>query len=363
VNLSTPPIEREPPLPATFYVSSRAREVARGVGTTALSLTVGFAAGSLLVRALGLSPVSALRVIGETVFATRSGFTDTLLYATPLLLIALGYTLAYRARVWTVGGEGQFHASAVAVATLVFTLPPGLPPLPAFAVVIAAGMAAGALWAAIPGWLRAYRNVNEVVSTLMLNFVGIFVMHWLIRTAFRDPFVGVLRTRPFPSAFHLPALPGTRVHLGVVAALVLVPLLTYLAGRSTLGFRVRAVGSNPSASRATGIPVDRTIMTIFLITGMLAGLAGAVHVLGVAHRLIGDLSPGFGYTAIMVALLARTAPPGTVPAAFLLAALAVGSEGLQVEFGIPTDFVQVFAGLLVLFVLAGDALRRGRGSS
>ncbi|MDR7482980.1 MAG: ABC transporter permease [Armatimonadota bacterium] len=349
-------------MPAAYGVSSAARETARGVGATALALAAGLAAGSLLVRALGLSPVEALSVMGETVFATRSGFTDTLLYATPLLLIALGYTLAYRARLWTVGGEGQFHASAIAVATLVFTLPPDVPRLPAFVVVIIAGAAAGALWAAIPGWLRAYRNVNEVVSTLMLNFVGIFAMHWLIRTAFRDPFVGTLQTRTFPSAFDLPALPGTRVHLGLALALILVPLLAYLAGRSTLGFRIRAIGFNPSASRATGIPVDRTVFTVFLISGVLAGLAGAVHVLGVAHRLIGDLSPGFGYTAIMVALLARSAPLGTVPAAFLLASLAVGSEGLQVEFGVPTDFVQVFAGLLVLFVLAGDALRRGRGS-
>lgn len=360
-------IELEPPragaVRALGLSAHGVRQAARLVGTTAASLGAGLLAGSLLVWALGISPLAAARVMLETVVGSRSGFTDTLLYATPLLLIALGYSLAYRARVWTVGGEGQFHAAAIAVAALVFTLPPTTPRVPALLLLVVAGLAGGMLWAAIPGWLRASRQVNEVVSTLMLNFVGVFAMHWVIRTAFRDPFVGTLQTRPFPSAFDLPVLAGTRLHIGLVIALALVPLLVYVTQYSTLGFRGSAVGANPWATTSAGINVGRTIVAVFLISGMLAGLAGAVHVLGVAHRLIGDLSPGFGYTAIMVALLARCNPLGVVPSAFFLAALAVGSEGMQVEFGIPTDFVQVFAGILVLFVLAGDIVWKDRQPS
>ncbi|MDR7520521.1 MAG: ABC transporter permease [Armatimonadota bacterium] len=349
---------------AVWRSTGGVRQAVRLAGMIVVPLGTGLLVGSLLMWALGISPLAAFRTMLETVVGSRSGFTDMLLYATPLLLIALGYGLAYRARVWTVGGEGQFHAAAIAVAALVFTLPPTTPRLPGLLLMLAAGSAAGMLWALLPGWLRVSRQVNEVVSTLMLNFVGILAMHWVIRTVFRDPFAGILQTPPFPRVFDLPRLAGTRLHIGLIMALALVPVLLYVMHYSTYGFRIKAIGTNPWASRAVGIRVDRTIIMVFLISGMLAGLAGAVHVLGAAHRLIGDLSPGFGYTAIMVALLARCHPLGAVPSALLLAGLAVGSEGIQVEFGIPTDFVQVFAAVLVLCILAGDTLIwKGRSPS
>ena len=335
----------------------RAAREAAGVGL-ALGAGVLVAGGFSLL--LGHDPLAAVRVMLETVFRSWSGFVDTVLQATPLLLIALGYAMAYRARVWTVGGEGQFHLGAAAAGLVALSLPAATPVPLALGLAVAAASGAAAAWALVPGWLRAYRGVNEVVSTLMLNFVGIFLMSWLIRTVLRDPDIPTMQTPAFPAPFHFPAFGDSRLHLGVVLALALVPLVAYLAERSVFGARARAIGANPRASRAAGVDVPGTIIALFLLSGALAGLAGAAQVLGVTHRLMVGLSPDYGYTAVLVALLARNHPVAVIPAAFFFSALVVGAEGAQVELRIPSDFVRVFMGILVLFVLAADAAARRR---
>lgn len=334
-----------------------------GLARLAVSLGAGLLVGAILIALLGANPLVAIRVLLATVIATRSGLIDTLLTASTLLVIALGYGPAFHARIWTVGAEGQLHLSAMAVAALALTLPRTFSPIVVLPVVIAAGVVAGMAWALIPAWLRAYRGVNEVVSTLMLSFVGVILMQWLVRTIFPDPFSGALQTPAFPPAYRLPTIPGTRLHAGVLTALALVPVMHYLLYRTALGFRVRAIGANPWASQAGGIDVPRTVIVVFLVGGACAGLAGALHVLGVTHRLMADLSPGYGFTAIMVALLARNHPVAAVAAAIFFSGLAVGSEGVQVELGINNDFILVFMGLLVLFVLAGEALWERRRAS
>jgi len=325
-----------------------------------LAVGAGALVSAALVAVLGHDPVAAVRVMFDTVFRSRSGFVDTVLQATPLLLIALGYALAFRARVWTVGGEGQFHLGAAAAGLVALGLPAATPGPLGLALAVAAATAAGTAWALVPGWLRAHRGVNEVVSTLMLNFVGILVMSLLIRTVLRDPDIPLLQTPAFPEAFRFPAFGQSRLHVGVVLALALVPAVAYLAYWCAFGARARAIGANPRASRAAGVDVPGTIMALFVVSGALAGLAGAVHVLGVTHRLLIGLSHDFGYTAVLVALLARNHPVAAIPAAFLFSALVVGAEGIQVELRIPSDFVRVFMGILVLFVLAADVLARRR---
>ncbi len=333
-----------------------ARETAR----VALAVAAGVLVAAGFVAALGYGPLATIRVMFETVFRSWSGFVDTVLQATPLLLIGLGYAAAFRARVWTIGGEGQFHLGAAAAGLVALGLPAATPAPLGLALAVVAAIAAGTAWALVPGWLRAHRGVNEVVSTLMLNFVGIFVMSWLIRTVLRDPDIPLLQTPAFPEAFHFPAFGQSRLHLGVVLALVLVPAVAYLAHRAAFGARARAIGANPRASLAAGVDVPGTIIMLFALSGALAGLAGAVHVLGVTHRLLVGLSHDFGYTAVLVALLARNHPVAVIPAAFLFSALVVGAEGVQVELRIPSDFVRVLMGILVLFVLAADALPRRR---
>ncbi|MGQ0656012.1 MAG: ABC transporter permease [Betaproteobacteria bacterium] len=327
-----------------------------------LAAGAGLLVAAALLAALSYDALKAIRVMLETVFRSRSGFVDTVLQATPLLLIGLGYALCFRARVWTVGGEGQFHLGACAAAIVALGLPASTPAAIGLPLAVLAATAAGVAWAFVPGWLRAYRGVNEVVSTLMLNFVGILVMSWLIRTVLRDPDIPVMQTPEFPAPFNFPLFEGSRLHAGVVLALLVVPLVAWLAHGCAFGARARAIGANPRASGAAGIDVPGTIVALFVASGALAGLAGAAHVLGVTHRLVTGLSNDFGYTAVLVALLARNHPVAVIPTAFFFSALVVGAEGVQVDLRIPSDFVRVLMGILVLFVLAADSLaaRRAR---
>jgi simple sugar transport system permease protein len=327
-----------------------------------IAVVAGVLVAGVFLLALGHNQIAAVRVLLETVFWSWTGFVDTVLQATPLLLIALGYTVAFRARVWTVGGEGQFHVGACAAAIVALSLPASAPSAFGVALALAAAIGAGILWAIVPGVLRARRQVNEVVTTLMLNFVGILVMQWLIRTALKDPDIPLLQTLAFPPAFHLPVFGASRLHWGVLLALLAVPAIGYLMDRAAFGARARAIGANPHASQVAGIDVAPTIITMFIVSGALAGLAGAVHALGVTHRLLVGISHDFGYTAVLVALLARNHPTAVLPAAFFFSALIVGAEGVQVDLKIPSDFVLVFMGILVLFVLAADVLGRRRAA-
>lgn len=322
----------------------------------AIALSLPVAAGVLL--ALGYDPAAAIQVLLETVFFSRSGFVDTVLQTVPLLLIALGYVIAFRARIWMVGGEGQFHVAASAAGAVALTLPAAVPGAIGLTLAMAAAVAAGVVWALVPGLLRVTRQVNEVVSTLMLNFVGIFVLTWLIRVALPDPLVPLLQTEAIPESLRLPAPGGGRLHLGILCIPLAVVAVAYLADWAVFGARARAIGANPLAAQAAGIDLRRTIVIMFVLGGALAGLAAAVHVLGATHRLIVGISHNYGYTAILVALLARNHPIGVVPAAFFFSALIVGSEGVQVDLKIPSDFVLVFMGLVVLILLGADALMR-----
>jgi simple sugar transport system permease protein len=318
----------------------------------------GVGVSALLLAGLGKSPAAAARVAWQTVLVSPAGLVDTLLQAVPLLMIGLGYLLAYRARVWTIGGEGQFHLGAIAAALVALGAPPAMPRAAGLPLAVAAGVAAGALWALIPGWLRVAREVNEVVSTLMLNFVGALAMSWLIRTRLRDAETPVLQTPVFPPIFDLPTLGDSRLHVGVVLAVLLVPAVAYVVHRSAFGHWLRAIGANPRASRAAGIAVRPTVLAVMVVAGGLSGLAGATHVLGVTHRLLTGVSNDFGYTAILVALLARGHPLAVAPSAVFFSALGVAAEAIQVEMALPSVAMRVFTGVLVLSVLAGEVVGR-----
>lgn len=322
--------------------------------TVAFVLGIAVLAAILLV--LRVDPLQAWRALFETAVTSSSGRTDTILEAVPLVMIAIGYVLAFRARLWAIGGEGQFYSGAIGATAVVFILPPSAPGVTGLLLALAAGIAAGIAWALVPGLLKVRRGVNEVVSCLMLNFVAIHLTALLVRVVFQDPFTRELMSPMFPQRFHLPVIWGVRVHAGVLLALVVLALVYYVVGYSSFGGRVRAVGANPDAAQACGISVHRTSLILFIVCGATAGVAGAVYSLGVTHRLLVELSPGFGYTAIMVALLARNHPGALLPAGVFFAAVGVGGEGMQVELGIPADLIKIFTGVLVLSVVAADAL-------
>jgi simple sugar transport system permease protein len=278
----------------------------------------------------------------------------TLVRATPLLLAGLAVTVAFRAGVWNIGAEGQLLAGATA-AMAIASLP--MPAVVRAVLALCAAGAAGALWAA-PAALLRRRGVLEVISTIMLNFVALNLVGFLVRGPLQEPTHAYPQSSTLPPEARLPRVPGTRLHLGVVLAVVAACVLWVMLTRTAWGFRVRAVGANARAAAMAGmIDVPLTTLSAFLVSGALAGLAGGIEVTGVTFALYEGLSPGYGYTAIAVALLARLDPLLVLPSAFLFGALEAGATAMQRDASVPAALVSVVEGSLVLLVLAAPHLR------
>ena len=294
-------------------------------------------------------------------------WSATFVRATPLLLVGLAVALAFRAGVLNIGAEGQLILGAVAASMVALWLP-GLPQVLLVPLMAIAGMSAGAGWAAIAGWLRRRFGVLEVISTIMLNFVALALISWMVRGPLQEP-TGVYPQSPtFAAAARWPFLiTGQRLHLGFALGVVLALAAWFWLARTASGLRVRLVGAGARAAEsAGGVDVARTTFTVFLMSGALAGLAGASEVGGVTWALYEGISPGWGYTAIAVALLARLDPRWVIASALFFGALDAGAAAMQRDAGVPAVLVQVFVAAVVLAVLAvthlrGEARARARG--
>jgi simple sugar transport system permease protein len=334
-------------------------------GTAGGLALVGAALGLLvaLLAATGQPAVPALAALWRGAFgSTDAVVSATLVRATPLVLAGLAVALAFRAGVLNVGAEGQLLAGAAAAAAAGGALAPALGGAAVLAAV-AAGTAAGALWAGVAAVLRRRFGVLEVISTIMLNFVAIAAVGYLVRGPLQEPTRVYPQRRTLPPGARLPLLiPGSRLHVGFLLAVAAAAVLWWTLRATAAGFRVRAVGINPAAAASAGlIDVPRTAARAFLASGALAGLAGAVEVTGVTFALYENLSPGYGYTAIAVALLAKLHPLGVVGTGVLFGALEAGASAMQRDAGVPAATVSVVEALLILLVLAaGPAAARLR---
>lgn len=325
----------------------------------ALALAVLIISLVLLAGVLHLAGYDAGRALGA-LWRGSFGSWDalvsaTLVRATPLLLAGLGVALAFRAGIWNIGAEGQLLVGAAAATALSFLLTdaPRLVVVPA---VLLAGALAGTFWATIAEMLRRYRGVLEVISTIMLNFVALHLVGALVHGPLQEPLGIYPQSSPLPESARLPRLiPGARLHAGFVIALVAAPLLWWWLRATAGGFRLRAAGANPNAARVAGrIDVARVAGMAFLGGGALAGTAGAIEVTGVTFALYESLSPGYGYTAIVVALLARLDPLAIVPSAILFGGLESGALAMQREAGIPSVVVTAVEAILVLALLVAE---------
>ena len=309
----------------------------------------------------GYDAVAALAAMWRGAFGSADTVVSSLLpRAIPLILIGLGVGVAFRAGALNIGAEGQFYAGAM-MATWV-GLAVGAWPRPlAISVVLAAGCMAGLLWAVVPVVLRLRFGVLEVISTLLLNFVAEAVVSWMVVGPLQESRHIYPQSDLLPLAARLPQLPGTRLHLGAVLALGLAAGL-WVFGRKTLaGFQLRATGANPLAARVIGgINTGRVFAGAMLASGAFAGLAGGTEVSGTTYALFQNLSPGYGFTAIAVALLARLNPLGTVLTGLLFAALEAGASAMQREAGVPAVSVFIVEAVIILTVLLGDVTRRKR---
>jgi simple sugar transport system permease protein len=349
-------------LAGALSVQPRLRASAPHLATVwAASLAGALLGGAALLWAAGVPPVAAYQEMLGEAFATRYGFSETLVKATPLLLAGLGLMLAFRMLFWNIGAEGQLYMGACA-ATAVAALPLPVDSAWLRLPLMAAGAGlAGAAWGLVPAALKLGRQVNEVVSSLLLNYVAIAWVSYLVYGPWKDPASSNFPLTPvFPASAQLPRLGDLRVNAGLLLALAALGCLYVLQERSRLGCAIRVIGSNPRAARYAGISVARTTLAAVALSGGLAGLAGMVEVAGLQHRLIPGLSPGYGYTAILVAWLGRLHPAGVLVAAIGLGGLFSGSEVLQIVRQLPISIVFLFQGLLLLTFLAGDLFTRYR---
>ena len=323
--------------------------------------------GAVMLIFLGANPFIAYGALIKGAFGSSNSLADTLVKATPLLLVGLGICIAFRGGVLNIGGEGQLVVGAVS-ATLIGLTFREAPGWLIISLALLAGFLGGAVWGAIPGFLKAYFNVNEILSTIMMNAIAVQGMNFLLRGPMIDPVQleaasRIPQTARLAAAFDLPRLVPTRLHLGSALAVLAAILVFIFLWRTVVGYRIRAVGLNPHASRYAGINVPRYIVLALLLSGAFAGLAGAIQVYGLHHRMFTDGSAtGFtgsaGFNGIVVALFGYLHPIGAIPASFLFGGLIVGANALQRSMQVPSAFITALNGLVVIFVVSSEFWRR-----
>ncbi len=324
----------------------------------AVGLCAALLLGAALLSAIGKSPASAYRVLVSGAFGDIWGFGDSLARMTPLLIAGLGVAVALKAGFFNIGAEGQLYLGGMAAAIVGLRVG-GLPFLLHVPAAFLAAFAAGALWATVAAMLKVYRGVNEVISTLLMNYVAINIVGYAVRGPLMEPGAPYPYSPPLPPTATLPAIiPFTDAHGGVLVGLALAAVLKFALSRTSLGYEIRAVGVNPTAARYNGISLSQAILKVAVMSGGLAGLAGAVEVMGLQHRLFDRFSPGYGYDAIIVAFLAGGEPLGIPISALFFGALRAGASAMQRVEGIPAAMVQTIQGITVLFIAAGLAMSR-----
>jgi general nucleoside transport system permease protein len=325
--------------------------------------------GGVLMLAFGANPITGYHALLTGAFGGSYALTSTAVKAVPLLLVGAGICIAFRANMLNIGGEGQIAMGGLAGTATALALP-GLPAVVLIPLVLLAGAVGGGVWGAIPGAFKAYFNVNEILSTIMLNLVAVQFMNYLLSgpmVAHSGYAVGGLipQTQLLPRSSWLPTLiPGTQLHLGVLIAVLLAVAVYVLLWHTSLGFRIRAVGLSREASSYAGMSVKSTMTLAMTLAGALAGIAGAMLVIGsISHRMVTDGTlTGFtgnaGFNGIVVALFAGLSPLWTILTAFLFGGLLVGGTSMQVVTGVPSDLVTAFNGVVVVLVVSVEYLRR-----
>ncbi len=313
---------------------------------------------SILFALIGKNPAQALYVYFIEPLIDPYSLSEIVVKATPLVMIGVGLSLCYLANVWNIGAEGQFLVGAVAgswIAVVTNGTHAGPWVLPAMLLL---GAAAGALYALIPAVCKVKFGASEILTSLMLVYVADLLLDYLVRGPWRDPKgFNFPTTADFDPNATVPVLfDGSRVHLGSVIALLVVMAATVMLGRTIKGFEIRVVGAAPKAARFAGFNSDQLVLFTFAVSGALAGLAGIIEVAGPVGHLQPGISPGYGFTAIIVAFLGRLNPVGILIAGLFLALTFIGGEGAQISMKIPLDLTKVFQGILLFYVLACDSL-------
>jgi simple sugar transport system permease protein len=351
----------EPPPVGKPGERSRSRRVAAARDLFIRSLVpvvLALVAGGLLLAILGRDPFTFYSNVWQGGIQQGS-WEDSAMRAAPLLLIGVGLTLIFRANIWNLGYDGQFLVGAA----LITGLAPSLASAPnavSLVILFLVAIGAGAVWTIVPAFLKARYETNEIITTLMMSFIGVGVANVLVKGPFQDPAVNIPQTRVIPLDHMLPQIPGTRIHVGVLVALAAALFAAYVLKRTSFGLRLHVLGANPRAAAHVGINVKRLIVTAFLVSGALVGAAAAADILGVWGYMRANWNPGYGDTVIPFVFLARLSPLALIPYIAFFAVLSNGGDLAASNANLSTDFLLVLVGLILLFMTVIEYLGRRR---
>lgn len=331
------------------------------LGAVVLALILG----GIVLMLVGGSPIRAYAFMLKAAFGDIGVFSDTLTKATPLILVSLAAVIAFRMRLWNIGAEGQFFFGAFGASAVVLTpiLPPETSPWLIIPTMVLAGAIAGALWGFIPGILKARFNVNEIISTLMMNYIAVAWNNFFIFAKWSEG--GFQMSPQFPRTAWLPRLTdyssqvplfrGLTTHLGLVFGLIAAVVVWWIIYRSRWGYEIRLIGDNPRAARYAGINITRNTILVMMLSGALAGLGGMSEITGVVHRLQGAISPGYGFTGIIIAWLSKLNPLLVIPISILFGGLILAGREIQ-----PSGVPMLIQGILLVCLIGSDFLLRYR---
>jgi simple sugar transport system permease protein len=319
----------------------------------------------LVLALVGGDPVRAYAHIAGAAFGSLGVFSDTLVKATPLIMTGLACSVAFQMKLWNIGAEGQFYMGALGASIVILAgvVPAGAPRLVAIPIMLVAGVVFGAAWGLVPGWLKARLRVNEIITSLMLNYIAIALVNYFIFGVWSEG--GFQMTRTFQHAAWLPRLSdlaeqipilrGLTTHFGLVFAVVAAVIVWYILFRSLWGYEIRLIGDNPRAAKYAGINITRNTVFVMMLSGGIAGLGGMSEIAGVVHRLQGSISPGYGFTGIIIAWLAKLNPLVVVPVSVLFGGLILAGREIQ-----PAGVPRLIQGIILFMLIASEVFLRYR---
>jgi simple sugar transport system permease protein len=353
------------PFPYRIVFEKRLKEPGRAVPflISLLAIIVALIISGVLIQIAGGDAIKSYIHIAKASFGSVGVFSDTLVKATPLILVGLACSIAFRARLWNIGAEGQFFLGAFGASAVVLTplLPADTSPWVFIPVMMVAGILMGALWGFIPGFLKAKYNVNEIISTLMMNYIAVAWNNFFIYAVWSES--GFQMSKVFPKtawlprladyAKEIPAFRGLTTHLGLLFGILASILVWFILYRSRWGYEIRLIGDNPQAARYAGLNITRNTILVMMFSGALAGLAGMSEITGVVHRLQGAISPGYGFTGIIVAWLAKLNPFAVILVSILFGALILAGREIQ-----PSGIPKMIQGIILVCLIASDFFLR-----
>lgn len=314
------------------------------------AIAISLLAGALVMAAAGVTPWEAYELMWQGAAGGANSLKETLVKATPLLFAGLSYSFAYRCGLFNIGAEGQIYVGALTGTMAALLLPP-MPFWVHLPLALLCSFLGGALWAGIAGALKIGRGASEIINTIMLNYIAIFLISYMVTGPLMDAAGSLPQTAKLPASAILPQLGGSRLHVGFFVAIGTAIVLYWLLERTTWGFQLRSAGLNRRAAEGMGMPVKRNLLLAMMVSGALAGLGGYVEIAGVQHRLMQNFSPGFGYDGIAVALLGNTHPLGNIVSALLFGGMRAGANSMQRVTGASTSLVYVIQAIMIIVML------------